>query len=72
MFIPTSSTEIPSREIDVHKELLDTFQQLAFDFPVVMQVVVGSLVFVCPTHYPPSLMSVREGNQWRQFLLDTP
>ena len=71
MFIPASYTEIPFWEIDVHKELLNPFQELTFDFLVVMKVVVGGLVFVCLTHYSPPLMSVRVGSQWHQFVHDT-
>ena len=51
MFIPTSSAEIPSGKIHVHKELLNPFEQLAFDLLVIVQVVVGSLMFECSAHH---------------------
>lgn len=63
MFIPTSPAEIPSREIDVHKELLDTFEQLTFDFFVMMQVIVGSLMFIGLTHCSLLLLLVRDASQ---------
>ena len=57
MFVPTSSTEIPSGEIYVHKELLNPFEQLTFDLLVIVKVVVGSLVFVGLTHNLVILLS---------------
>lgn len=63
MFIPTFSTEIPSGKIHVHKELLNPFEQFAFDFLVIVQVVVGSLMFVGLTHYSLLLSLVRDTSQ---------
>ena len=57
MFIPTSSTEIPTRKIDVHKELLNPLEELTFDILVIVQVVVGSLMFVCIAHNLVILLS---------------
>ena len=63
MFIPTCPTAVSLREIDVHKELLNPFEQLAFDFLVIVQVVVGSLMFVCLTHCSLLLSPVRDTGQ---------
>ena len=50
MFIPTSSTEIPAGKIDVHEELLNPLEELAFDLLIIVQVVIGSLMFVGLAH----------------------
>ena len=85
MFIPTYSAEIPLREINVHKELLNPFQELAFDLLIIVQVVIGSLMFVCIAHnlviylvttsdivnYSQHWSLVRDNPQPGQFVLDT-
>ena len=63
MFIPTSSTEIPTRKIDVHEELLNPFEQLSFDLLVIVKVVVGSLMFIGLAHGSLLLLLVRDASQ---------
>ena len=57
MFIPAFPTAIPTRKIDVHEELLNPLEELTFDILVIVQVVVGSLMFICLAHNLVILLS---------------